>query len=88
MSDQTTNEKSINEHIDINISQNMIKNDTNNGTEKSRKGRKKDEVRKYFILKDNNYNCTLHNCKRVFSCNTSVSVLKISSVKRSWTNIK
>jgi hypothetical protein len=60
-----TTEKSINQ-------ENIV-----NKIDKNKKGRKIDAVRKYFIREDDDYiKCIILNCKKKFSCKSSVSVLK------------
>ena len=45
-------------------------------TNKFKIGRKKDNVRNYYVCKNNKLQCSFEDCKKVFSLKTSVIVLK------------
>ena len=48
---------------------------------KKKSGRKKDYIRRYFALNDDNYNCNIDNCNKKFSFKTSITVLKYHILK-------
>jgi hypothetical protein len=76
MSDQAVNSEYVG--VDKNININMIQNKIVDEIGENKKGRKRDDVRKYFtdVIDSNDIKCTLHNCGKKFSCKTSVSNLK------------
>jgi hypothetical protein len=51
-------------------------NDKKNDVSKNSVGRKKDKIRDYIIIKNDKKYCTISNCEKVFSIDTSVSSLK------------
>lgn len=82
---QNNTDVNINENNDKTLNANTLTNNID-----IKKGRKPDEIRKYFVLQDTHLKCSLNGCTKTFAVTSSVTTLKyhISSEHEQIQNIK